>query len=787
MKKIDTENLIVDSTEISETRDEPGYTEINNTDEDLQEIYMNTFTEMLLEGDIDKLVLSNGQFKSVGSILVINSEGEELEIDNPEFTQDDYETIIFNYLVQLLVENKNDKNFDILDNINEYVLKTFLSNINNIPKELDEELTQIINSLEISENNTTFNNQLIGEMISKFSSLKTIDKIENSDDKVEVFALSHIDADGYGSSLVYDYNEQTGGDIFGEEILTTHKYNANYDYIGDMVDIIKQDIRKSSAAKKLFLVTDLSLRGTDLEKPQTKLSEDEANKFSIEVLKRLEAELAELGCDIKVIDHHASGKNEAEVFDWYKLDTSNSATLGTFKILSQDNKKLYELEDLVLSIDNYDIYKEHNSKKFLKGSIYQVLTTELMGMFPEDTNKNPVVQNIKTDYMNYIFTKLNEIFTADEISIVELNDGVIAGLKKDYMKQLLNTEDFDKVDSPNLTLSEKVKMSFYYRFGISFKEDYIEKIEEKMDETYSTPVEDKLKYAFRILENKFMNTSVKDFEKTKKYIESYIRSENAENQQLPEYESIDTFIGTALFSSIQSKNKNNEEIISNFIDTISKDVASIILSESKKLEITTKEEMEILKNEIINDTVNSLPNTEDNLIIKKAFREVELSNNKNIPYNMLASMYYGPEMIDNNTNKVIEVDTLDTKLAIVTDIKSSIYQHAVFEQNTYNTDTVFLKIDYERGSMSIRSKNGKANKIAAIFGGGGHPDAGGGFIPPKKVFGEDFVQKYKKSNRYEKKEMQDFMRTEYIKYIVNKVEEYENNLSQEKEKSNTIK
>jgi len=783
MKKIDTSLIEVNTYSTSGGRDEPIETEFTETEPELNDIFINNAVLMLMEGEIDNLTLKNNQIIWTGSVFVNNQEGEPIEIDNPEFNEKDMNTIVFQYLCELYSINKTDKNFDISDNISEYIVETFIDKLETIPTEFRNQYEALIKDLQTSINNSQFGIDKSNSIANALLNKRTLLEVK-SENEIEVFHLAHIDADGYGSSLVYDYNEQTGGKVFGESVRQTNKYYANYDYIGDMVEIIVNDIKKKPG-KKLFLVTDLSLRGTDLDKPQNKLNKEEADQYSIDVLNRLVKDLEQYDCQIKVVDHHASGHNEANAFDWYRLDTSKSATLGMYDIVAPKNKHMSDIEDMALSIDNYDIYKEHNSEAFLKGSNYQALTMELMGIFPDTTNKNVSVQAAKRDYINFIFLELNRIFTNKEASIVELNMGLLTEIKKTYLKKILNEEDFKAIDNSNLTVAEKMKMAFYKRYNIEYKESFVEKMEEKMDETYSTPVEDKIKYASRILENRYINKSVSDFEKIEQYITSFVLSENAENSSLPEYEKIDNFIGTAIYSAIQIKIKQSLVIVEEFVESVYTDITNEFIIRTKNLKNNTPEELNKIKQSIISEIIEDLPDTDENISIKKAAREVELSNNTNIPYGMLASMIYGPEMIDNNTQTTIQVKNIDTTVSIVTDIKSTIYQHAVFEQSSYNLNSVFLKIDYERGSMSIRSKNGKANKIAAIFGGGGHPDAAGGFIHPSKVFSKEFLDNYKKMNRKEKEGQSDYMRNEYLKYISEQITIFDN--EQLEKKSDTKK
>ena len=55
----------------------------------------------------------------------------------------------------------------------------------------------------------------------------------------------------------------------------------------------------------------------------------------------------------------------------------------------------------------------------------------------------------------------------------------------------------------------------------------------------------------------------------------------------------------------------------------------------------------------------------------------------------------------------------------------------MFKDDRYK-DKVLINYNSNRGNLSIRSTNGNAQKIALLFGGGGHPDASGAHVDPDK-------------------------------------------------------
>lgn len=83
--------------------------------------------------------------------------------------------------------------------------------------------------------------------------------------------------------------------------------------------------KASKDEKKLLLITDLNLTNE-------------------EYIQKILPQLKNLNADIKVIDHHAlEDETLLERYEWYNLDTSNSATKFFFDILLEENKILINI------------------------------------------------------------------------------------------------------------------------------------------------------------------------------------------------------------------------------------------------------------------------------------------------------------------------------------------------------------------------------------------------------------------------------------------------------------
>ena len=145
---------------------------------------------------------------------------------------------------------------------------------------------------------------------------------------MNVYHLSHIDLDGYGcqylTSKCFD---------------NIRFYNANYGAeIEARIEEILLDIKEDSPKSPLILITDLNL--------------------TMQECNNLERDASLLGARVVLLDHHISGEECANSFDWYHLDITKSATAITYEWLREnfefDKSKEYQL--LVQTINAIDIW-----------------------------------------------------------------------------------------------------------------------------------------------------------------------------------------------------------------------------------------------------------------------------------------------------------------------------------------------------------------------------------------------------------------------------------------------
>jgi len=222
--------------------------------------------------------------------------------------------------------------------------------------------------------------------------------------------LSHIDLDGYGCQLVMKF---TPYKIFN--------YNANYGAeVRQKLELILENISKDNAPA-MILITDLNL------------TFDESRWLNNEVIKMNDDKN-----DIKLVllDHHGSGEDSANKYEWYYLDTSRCATKITYDY-AKENFEYDEpkwMNKFVSTVNAVDLWKQEEVENFEYGKVCMRLVTESRElnriMFADDDN-------------NYKLSLLLESTKyLDEPNAPILLDEKIHQLKKEFfMRDSDNTLD----------------------------------------------------------------------------------------------------------------------------------------------------------------------------------------------------------------------------------------------------------------------------------------------------------------------------------------------------------
>jgi oligoribonuclease NrnB/cAMP/cGMP phosphodiesterase (DHH superfamily) len=167
-----------------------------------------------------------------------------------------------------------------------------------------------------------------------------------------IYHLSHIDLDGYSCQLVMRHTPYT-----------IHSFNANYgaEVIERLEEILEALNNSNEAA--LVLVTDLNL------------SADESKWIDKEV-----RTLQERGRDVELLllDHHGSGKESANKYTWYNLDTQRCATKITYDY-AKEHFQLDEpdwLEPYVNVVNAVDLWLQDEYENFEYGKVCMRMVSE---------------------------------------------------------------------------------------------------------------------------------------------------------------------------------------------------------------------------------------------------------------------------------------------------------------------------------------------------------------------------------------------------------------------------
>lgn len=155
---------------------------------------------------------------------------------------------------------------------------------------------------------------------------------------MQVYHLSHTDLDGYGCQFIakeFFSNITFYNANYGREVLV--RINAILDSIAhstqNLHSLLEQKFGKSkkspisnaSQDKFLVLITDLNLTLSEANYLQQRIEELKINGFDVELL---------------LLDHHISGQECADKYEWYHLDCMRCASKITFETLISREKML---------------------------------------------------------------------------------------------------------------------------------------------------------------------------------------------------------------------------------------------------------------------------------------------------------------------------------------------------------------------------------------------------------------------------------------------------------------
>ncbi len=231
----------------------------------------------------------------------------------------------------------------------------------------------------------------------------------------KIYHLSHTDLDGYGCQMVT--NRYFDNIEF---------YNSNYGKeINERFEEIFNDISCDKNEKNIILVTDLNLT------PEQAKEFDSRVKISSENIMLI------------LLDHHKSGQNCANDFEWYYLDDTRCATKIAYDFFASIFEKDDKLSKFVEIVNAVDIWLD-DKDEFELGKVCLGLVSGAKEinriMFPQENSQ----------YMFELLNKIQPYFETENPNIVL--DENIHKIKKEIFKQ-------DKDDTLNNLISKQnVKM-----------------------------------------------------------------------------------------------------------------------------------------------------------------------------------------------------------------------------------------------------------------------------------------------------------------------------------------
>jgi oligoribonuclease NrnB/cAMP/cGMP phosphodiesterase (DHH superfamily) len=164
--------------------------------------------------------------------------------------------------------------------------------------------------------------------------------------------LSHIDLDGYSCQYVMKYTPY--------KILN---YNANYGAeVKSKLEVILEKI-KATGESSLILITDLNLTADESRWLHNEIQKLNETKDFVELL---------------LLDHHGSGEESANKYEWYNLDTTRSATKITYDYVKEnfDFNEPEWMQNYVDVVNAVDLWKQDEKENFEYGKVCMRLVNE---------------------------------------------------------------------------------------------------------------------------------------------------------------------------------------------------------------------------------------------------------------------------------------------------------------------------------------------------------------------------------------------------------------------------
>ena len=240
---------------------------------------------------------------------------------------------------------------------------------------------------------------------------------------MKVFHLSHIDLDGYSCQLITKR-------CF-EQI---NYYNSNYGKeIDQRLEQIIGDIERDIHSENLVLITDLNLTLQQAKK---------LVKMADESIKDI---------DILLLDHHKTGADCANKYDWYHLDVKRCATKITYDYFLEKGYDIADMKKYVDVVNAVDIWLS-DSEYFELGKVYMRIVAgarEVNRMLFSETN-SAYIFNLLENAQEYLNVENAHIALDDNVHRLkksffrEDEDNTLENLVSYFIVQML-TEKRDEL------------------------------------------------------------------------------------------------------------------------------------------------------------------------------------------------------------------------------------------------------------------------------------------------------------------------------------------------------
>jgi oligoribonuclease NrnB/cAMP/cGMP phosphodiesterase (DHH superfamily) len=233
---------------------------------------------------------------------------------------------------------------------------------------------------------------------------------------LKVYHLSHTDLDGFSCQYL--------SSLYFKDV---EYYNSNYGKeIVANIDKIISRIQSDNNLEIMIMMTDLNLTVDDCKYFEELISKIDS-KYSIK---------------LQLLDHHISGQDCADSFDWYFLDDSRSATKITYDYLVENYKPLRVVENLSTYVDcvnAIDIWLEHEVENFEFGKVCNRAVVD-----SREVTKNVFFKE-STEYKFFMIENCIKYLSKDTPNITL--DENIYFLKKEFLRDGKENNTIDNLSS----------------------------------------------------------------------------------------------------------------------------------------------------------------------------------------------------------------------------------------------------------------------------------------------------------------------------------------------------